>query len=565
MPLPALAGGARLPARNYRTATKNQMTLSDYKIGTRLGASIALLLGLIVAMIGISLWGTQHQDKANATLADAMERALLAREWQGILDSHMEMMSALLRTDEPEEEQRIQDKVKGQTARSNEIRQMLGADATEESERQLAAIAAAAAKFREIRTRALEMKSRNDPNEAPRLHALIGSELRPTLRTYIAEIGKYGVYADRQAEQARAETHNVAALVQKLLLGGGMVALALGALLGWFVTRSITRPIAHAVRIAEVIAAGDLTQRIEAKAKDETGQLLQALRTMNGNLASTVGHIHAGTETISTAASQISAGNTDLSSRTEQQAASLEQTAAAMEELASTVKQNADSARQASQLAIGASEVAERGGSAVAEVVDTMGAISASSGRISEIVSVIDGIAFQTNILALNAAVEAARAGEQGKGFAVVAGEVRSLAQRSAQAAKEIKTLIENSAEKVTSGAQQVERAGAIMQEIVASVKRVTDIMGEISAASEEQSIGIEQINRAVSQMDEVTQQNAALVEEAAAASGSLQEQANELVRSVGTFKVPNAMGTLSVLDAGTAVAAGRAVPLLAA
>jgi len=248
--------------------------------------------------------------------------------------------------------------------------------------------------------------------------------------------------------------------------------------------------------------------------------------------------VRRGVDEINVGSREISAGNTDLSSRTEQQAASLEETAASMEQLASTVKQNADNARQANQLAASASDVAERGGSAVSEVVSTMQGISASSRKISEIVSVIDGIAFQTNILALNAAVEAARAGEQGKGFAVVAGEVRSLAQRSAQAAKEIKGLIEDSVTKVGAGSQQVERAGATMQEIVASVKRVTDIMGEISAASEEQSSGIDQVNRAVSQMDEVTQQNAALVEEAAAAAGSLQDQAHRLAEAVAVFKI---------------------------
>ncbi|CUI54597.1 Serine chemoreceptor protein [Achromobacter xylosoxidans] len=286
------------------------------------------------------------------------------------------------------------------------------------------------------------------------------------------------------------------------------------------------------------MARGDLGQPIHAVTRDETGRLLRALHDMQDKLAGAVRTIRAGSETISSAAGQIAAGNTDLSSRTEEQAASLEETAASMEELASTVKQNADNARQANQLAASASEVAQRGGAVVSAVVSTMGDISASSRKISEIVSVIDGIAFQTNILALNAAVEAARAGEQGKGFAVVAGEVRSLAQRSAQAAREVKTLIEASVSKVAEGAGQAENAGTTMQEVVASVKRVTDIMGEIAAASQEQASGIEQVNRAVSQMDEVTQQNAALVEEAAAAAGSMQDQAHALVRAVGVFRL---------------------------
>jgi len=302
--------------------------------------------------------------------------------------------------------------------------------------------------------------------------------------------------------------------------------------------RVVVRPLVEAGQVFDRIAGGDLTQRIEVKSGNEIGTLFAALRRMQESLTRTVSAVRSGVDEINVGAREISAGNTDLSSRTEEQAASLEETAASMEELAGTVKQNAENARQANQLAASASDVAERGGAAVSEVVSTMQEISASSRKISEIVSVIDGIAFQTNILALNAAVEAARAGEQGKGFAVVAGEVRSLAQRSAQAAKEIKGLIEDSVSKVGAGSQQVERAGSTMQEIVASVKRVTDIMGEISAASEEQSSGIEQVNRAVTQMDEVTQQNAALVEEAAAAAGSLQEQAQKLAQAVAVFRI---------------------------
>jgi methyl-accepting chemotaxis protein-1 (serine sensor receptor) len=319
---------------------------------------------------------------------------------------------------------------------------------------------------------------------------------------------------------------------------GGVIAALLVFATYVFLRRRVLQPLQEAGHHFDRIAGGDLTARIEARNTNEIGLLFAALKRMQESLTRTVSAVRRGVDEINVGSHEIAAGNTDLSSRTEQQAASLEETAASMEQLASTVKQNADNARQANQLAASASDVAERGGSAVSEVVTTMHGISASSRKISEIVSVIDGIAFQTNILALNAAVEAARAGEQGKGFAVVAGEVRSLAQRSAQAAKEIKGLIEDSVGKVGAGSQQVERAGATMQEIVASVKRVTDIMGEISAASEEQSSGIDQVNRAVSQMDEVTQQNAALVEEAAAAAGSLQEQAQRLAEAVAVFKI---------------------------
>ncbi len=339
---------------------------------------------------------------------------------------------------------------------------------------------------------------------------------------------------DKLVEQA-AVAHGISRTVTITMLAIAL-ALALGC---WvFISRTVLRPLREAGNHFEKIAAGDFTGRIEVRSTNEIGQLFGAIKRMQESLTRTVAQVRRGVDEINVGSREISAGNTDLSSRTEEQAASLEETAASMEQLASTVKQNADNARQANQLAASASDVAERGGSAVSEVVNTMQEISASSRKISEIVSVIDGIAFQTNILALNAAVEAARAGEQGKGFAVVAGEVRSLAQRSAQAAKEIKGLIEDSVNKVGAGSQQVERAGATMQEIVASVKRVTDIMGEISAASEEQSSGIDQVNRAVSQMDEVTQQNAALVEEAAAAAGSLQEQAQRLAEAVAVFKI---------------------------
>ena len=322
------------------------------------------------------------------------------------------------------------------------------------------------------------------------------------------------------------------------IIGVVAAALALGLLLAFFIARAISGPLKVASEVAIRVAAGDLTCKIDVTSKDETGQLLQALKDMNDSLVGIVGQVRVGTDTIATASSQIAAGNMDLSSRTEQQASSLEETAASMEELTSTVKQNADNARQANQLAESASQVAVKGGSVVSQVVDTMSAINSSSKKIVDIIGVIDGIAFQTNILALNAAVEAARAGEQGRGFAVVAAEVRNLAQRSAAAAKEIKTLIGDSVDKVEEGSKQVLEAGKTMDEIVGSVKRVTDIMAEITAASQEQTQGIEQINQAITQMDQVTQQNAALVEEAAAAAQSLQEQAGGLSQVVSVFQL---------------------------
>ncbi|MDP9910686.1 aerotaxis receptor [Variovorax boronicumulans] len=315
-------------------------------------------------------------------------------------------------------------------------------------------------------------------------------------------------------------------------LGAALAWLGLGAFLG----RTVFRPLDEAIEVARTIAGGDLV-RFTVRPGDEIAGLLRALNQMSANLFAIVADVGANVAGVMSASSQIASGNEDLSSRTEQQASSLEQTAASMEELTSTVKQNADNALQANQLAVSASEVAVKGGAVVSQVVDTMGSINASSKKIVDIIGVIDGIAFQTNILALNAAVEAARAGEQGKGFAVVASEVRSLAQRSAAAAKEIKTLIGDSVEKVEAGSKQVAEAGRTMQEIVGSVKRVTDIMGEITTASQEQTSGIEQINQAIAQMDQVTQQNAALVEEASATAQSLQEQAQGLVRAAGVFR----------------------------
>ncbi|PIF74493.1 methyl-accepting chemotaxis sensory transducer with Pas/Pac sensor [Variovorax sp. 54] len=314
--------------------------------------------------------------------------------------------------------------------------------------------------------------------------------------------------------------------------GAALAWLGLGAFLG----RTVFRPLDDAIEVARTIAGGDLV-RFTVRPGDEIAGLLRALNQMSANLFAIVADVGANVAGVMSASSQIASGNEDLSSRTEQQASSLEQTAASMEELTSTVKQNADNALQANQLAVSASEVAVKGGAVVSQVVDTMGSINASSKKIVDIIGVIDGIAFQTNILALNAAVEAARAGEQGKGFAVVASEVRSLAQRSAAAAKEIKTLIGDSVEKVEAGSKQVAEAGRTMQEIVGSVKRVTDIMGEITTASQEQTSGIEQINQAIAQMDQVTQQNAALVEEASATAQSLQEQAEGLVRAAGVFR----------------------------
>ena len=363
-------------------------------------------------------------------------------------------------------------------------------------------------------------------------------QINPTYKkavpAYQALADFLGKRSDANVVRAHADiTQNNYLMLAVILLG-----VCASIVSGWFLLRSITGPLLQAVTLAGRVAQGDLSSDITVTSRNEFGQLLAALRDMNGSLIKIVGSVRESTGTIASASREIASGNLDLSSRTEQQASSLETTASSMEELTSTVKQNADNARTAHTLAVSASGVASKGGAVVAQVVDTMGSINESAKKIVDIIGVIDGIAFQTNILALNAAVEAARAGEQGRGFAVVASEVRNLAQRSAGAAKEIKTLIGDSVEKVASGARLVNQAGETMDDIVESIKRVTDIMGEITAASAEQTTGIEQINQAIAQMDEVTQQNAALVEEAAAASQSMQEQATSLADAVGVFKL---------------------------
>ncbi|PHV08201.1 methyl-accepting chemotaxis protein [Janthinobacterium sp. BJB412] len=392
------------------------------------------------------------------------------------------------------------------------------------------------------------------------------NKLIVALRGQIDQLVK--LYGDG-GSAAAAEGASLYASARHWIVGLLAGSVALGALGAGLITRWLVRRLGgepdYAVEIAGRIAAGDLGVEVHTRPGDHDS-LLFAMRRMRDSLADIVGQVRAATDTIATGSDQIASGNLDLSARTEQQASSLEQTAASMEELTSTVKQNSDGARQANQMALSASAVAQQGGVVVSQVVDTMGAINASARKIGDIIGVIDGIAFQTNILALNAAVEAARAGEQGRGFAVVATEVRSLAHRSAAAAKEIKTLIGDSVEQVEAGSRLVEQAGATMEQVVVSVRRVTDIMGEITAAGQEQSAGIEQVNRAIADMDAVTQQNAALVEEATAASQSMQEQAGALAELVSVFRLDGggrSGAALGLVARAPAKAAAAAVPLL--
>jgi methyl-accepting chemotaxis protein len=389
---------------------------------------------------------------------------------------------------------------------------------------------------------------------------LLLNEVRPAQAAYFKALDDLVQFQTELMVTAKKETTEAVDHASLLMLVIAALCGLLGALIGWLVTRSVTKPLADAMATTSRIAAGDLTSTIRATGSDEVSHLLQSLLQMQDSLRNVVGEVRTGVESVSTASGQIAAGNQDLSSRTEEQASSLQQTAASMEELTSTVKQSTDNARQANQLASTASEAASKGGAVVGQVVSTMEDITASSRKIADIISVIDGIAFQTNILALNAAVEAARAGEQGRGFAVVAGEVRNLAQRSAQAAREIKVLISDSVDRVDAGSKQVAEAGAAMNEIVVQVRRVTDLIGEITSAAIEQSSGIGQVNDAITQMDQVTQQNAALVEESAAAAASLKAQANQLAQSVAVFKLSDGEVRVTTAEppAARAAATGR-------
>ncbi|MCE1192100.1 MAG: methyl-accepting chemotaxis protein [Acidovorax sp.] len=384
-----------------------------------------------------------------------------------------------------------------------------------------------------------EVSKHKQAGDAESANKVFNERFEPTSRDYLAGVQQLVDMQRAQLDEAGKRSENLRAQTALLLEVCTGISLLLGALLAWLLATSITRPLRHAEAIAEAIADMDLTGQPQSHyANDETGRLLRALDLMRGALQGSLQQVRGVVDSISTASTQIATGNQDLSARTEQTASSLEETASSMEELTSTVRQSADSAVQANQLAASAAAVAERGGEVVAQVVSTMDEINASSKKIADIIGTIDGIAFQTNILALNAAVEAARAGEQGRGFAVVASEVRGLAQRSAEAAKEIKTLIGVSVEKVETGSALVQNAGTTMTEIVGSVRRVTDIIGEISAAASEQSQGIGQVNVAVSQLDQMTQQNAALVEESTAAAESLKEQAVRLSEVVGAFRL---------------------------
>ncbi len=511
--------------------------LSNVRIGTRLAIGFGLVLALTLVSAAFALMSAKNNAEATRVMMQSpLVKERLISDWYVLTYSAIARTAMIAKSSDETLPVAFAEVIADSSKRGAEFMAKVEPLLVVESEKAIfKSIVDLRAKYQIAKDVVGKAKASGNSAETDRL---FNESFTPAAKAYESQV--LALLADqrgaidrmsREIDQANARSFNLRILLTVLTL-------AIGGLCAFLISRSITQPLGRAVKVAETVASGDLSSHIEVESRDETGQLLHALKNMNESLAKVVGEVRAGTDTIATASGQIAAGNHDLSSRTEEQASSLEQTAASMEELTSTVKQNADNARQANQLAVSASEVAVKGGSVVSQVVDTMGSINASSRKIVDIIGVIDGIAFQTNILALNAAVEAARAGEQGRGFAVVASEVRSLAQRSAAAAKEIKTLIGDSVEKVEEGSKQVAEAGRTMDEIVDSVKRVTDIMGEITAASHEQTQGIEQINQAITQMDQVTQQNAALVEEASAAAQSLQEQAGSLSQTVSVFKL---------------------------
>jgi methyl-accepting chemotaxis protein len=509
------------------------MNLRHWPLGLRLSAGFAVLLVLMLVMLVTGVAQLGRSDLATQRMAQAERGRTLADQWQSLTVLNHNRTSAIeVSGKNPDVIRRFEAPMKEVNDQISQVQQDIVPVFIEPEGKALLATVG------ERRQQAITAKKALLSAAAAGGATDKESEaLAQSFTAYIQSLADLSTYSKRVAEEAAAEVKHAAQTGTWLLYGCGLASLLLGSLFAWIITRSVASPVTQAVQITEAIAAGDLSQPIEVDRGDELGRLLESLRTMQTSLCATVGSVRTAVDSITTASGEIATGNQDLSARTEQTAANLQETATSMEQLSETVRLNAESARNANQLASSASGAAQRGGSVVSEVVTTMSEISTSSRKIADIIGVIDGIAFQTNILALNAAVEAARAGEQGRGFAVVAGEVRSLAQRSANAAKEIKSLITSSVERVDAGSRLVEDAGATMREIVASVQRVSGIINEITSAASEQSDGIGQVNQAVGQLDQMTQQNAALVEQSAAAAQSLKDQAVRLSKVVGVFR----------------------------
>jgi methyl-accepting chemotaxis protein len=540
------------------------MNLANMKVGTRLGLGFALVLVLLVmvTVIGV-LRMAQIQNRLDHVVnVNNVVTRLVVDMRNNVSERVTSLRTLTLMTDPTDMEPEL-NRFKEQTAKYDALQQKLAAKFSEESSADeknlLNQVKEAESTAMPAIAKASALYLANNAMDATRVMI---KEIRPAQKKWLGALDQLGKLEDTQNAQSQVDAEAAFASARNFMLVLLGLAVAIGIVAATAITRGLLKQLGgepgYTAKIAGSIAEGDLSIAIDTKSTDR-GSLLTEMKQMRNSLVDIVSQVRRGTHTITTASREIAAGNTDLSSRTELQASSLEKTASAMEELTSTVKQNADNAREANQLAATASDVARKGGDVVSQVVGTMGEINSSASKIADIIGVIDGIAFQTNILALNAAVEAARAGEQGRGFAVVASEVRNLAQRSAAAAKEIKQLIGDSVEKIGRGSKLVGQAGETMDEVVASVKRVTDIMSDIASASAEQSAGIEQVNLSIIEMDGMTQQNAALVEEAAAAFQSLQDQAAELQRVVSIFKLAEGEEPV-VAETPAPAAPGRAV-----
>src|SRR5471030_665105 len=505
------------------------MRFSELKVSTKLGIGFGSTLILLIAVALVSWFSMEKmEDDTDLLLQKKLQVERRIDDWKATIEINLQRTLAAAKTSDPAVQQFFQEGIAATTQRTVSDLELINASVTDPAARQLPADAQAR----------LDQQAGGDADAAKHY---FDQELMPAADGYLASVGQLATRQKAVIDEVGADIHHRSDRAQLLVIALTIASAVLSVALGWLIARTLLRQLGgepqYAAHITDRIAGGDLTVAVRLRAGDQSS-LLFSIMAMRDKLASIVREVRASTDAVATASSQIASGNMDLSSRTEQQAGSLEETASSMEELTATVKQNGDYARQANTLAASASEVARRGGDIVANVVGTMEDINAASKKIADIISVIDGIAFQTNILALNAAVEAARAGEQGRGFAVVASEVRNLAQRAASAAKDIKTLIVASVEKVEAGSQLVNEAGMTMGDIVESVQRVTTIMGQIASAGAEQEAGIEQINRAITKMDGVTQQNAALVEQAAAAAESLQGQAGHLAELVSVFQL---------------------------
>jgi methyl-accepting chemotaxis protein len=533
------------------------MNLKQLKIGHRLTLGFASVLALLLVLTALAWNGLRASQAATERVVTLERRSAGTNEWAANTTLNINRVLAVARSRaDPEVDGYFKPLIEKTSARISELQKTLeGEISSEQGKALLAKISSMRTDYIATRKTYFDALKTGDVAAA---NQQLTNGLMPAAERYSAAQAELQAYQRSLVEEAVAHSAATIRYNVMLLVTLAAAAVLVASLVAWRITASVTAPVHQAVAIATAVAAGDLTREVHTDRKDELGDLLKALGAMKTSLIQTVSQVRSATDSINTASVEIASGNQDLSARTEQAASNLQETAASMEQLTSTVRQSADAARQANQLAASAAEIAVRGGQVVGQVVTTMDEINHSSKKISDIIGVIDGIAFQTNILALNAAVEAARAGEQGRGFAVVAGEVRNLAQRSAQAAKEIKGLIGASVDKVETGSRLVADAGQTMSEIVGSVQRVSDIIGEITAAAGEQSDGIGQVNVAVTQLDQMTQQNAALVEESAAAAESLKDQANRLAGVVQVFRLDGMASQVAPLvhaPARTAVA----------